>query len=71
MKIDPSRSCQNCDHATQVAGESLCLQGVAMADGSERPPGFRCPEHQTPAEWQLDLHRVHLAPLAVVAGLVS
>lgn len=55
-----SRTCANCAH---MDPEFECLQMVSMADGSPKPADFNCHEHQTQAEFRLDLHRPGCEPL--------
>lgn len=54
VTVHPTRRCSNCAHDDPAEG---CLQLVSMADGSPRPPGFACPDHQSGAEWQINLKR--------------
>lgn len=54
MTIHPTRHCSNCAH---IDTEYECLQLVYMADHSAKPEGFACDEHQTKAEYLIELHR--------------
>jgi hypothetical protein len=62
--IHPSRRCSNCDHEDS-GNRYQCMQLVSMADGEPMPEGFACDEHQTPTEYQIELHR----PACAVLGL--
>ena len=61
----PSRCCANCVH---VDPDFECLQMVFLADGSRKPEGFACHEHQTVSEYRLDLHRPNSVMLSAVGG---
>lgn len=56
IRIHTSRRCANCAHR-EPEHDNGCLQMVGMADGSQRPAWFACPEHQTDGEYRLELHR--------------
>lgn len=62
VDIHPTRRCSNCAH---IDAEYECLQLVSMADGSAKPDGFACVEHQTATEYRVELHRPDRAVLEV------
>ena len=64
VNVHPSRRCSNCTHV-DGSNPHQCLQLVSLVDGSALPNWFACDEHQTKAEYLIELHR----PARPILGL--